>query len=121
MVDLEKEIENVENLENVRKFVENACELGDLKDSKVFKCLYCAEMSVKDIENAKEYAREFKKLYNELSASNFGADNLLDNGIYKLMGWVFDFRKFLKVYYIQYKFENHIFHKVYGINNLKKM
>ena len=42
---------------------------------------------------------EFLKL-NYISFQNFGNDNLRKEGIYKLNGWAFDFRPFMKRYLV---------------------
>lgn len=56
------------------------------------------EQNKKEIENAQEFLIE--KFSN---AFNFGTDNLIHSGIYKLMGWAYDCRPFLKKYlYKQY-------------------
>lgn len=91
--------------EYIYKFTDTDKNINDLIDSKAYKCLEYAMNG---------YNIEFKKLYNDLCKSSFNADNL-QKGIYKLQGYIFDFRKFLKVYLVNFKYEG-VYHKIYAIN-----
>ena len=48
------------------------------------------------VENPKEF---LKNKYS--NAHTFGVENLKSNGIYKVMGWAYDLRPYLKIYLIK--------------------
>lgn len=80
-------------LNNMYKFTDTN---ADISDSLVYKTLEVAENG--------NY-KEFKKLYKELSKQQFGA-TYLKVGKYRLMGYEFDFKPFLKRFLIKDKYNN---------------
>ena len=84
---------NMKVLNNMYKFTDTN---ADISDSLVYKTLEVAENG--------NY-KEFKKLYKELSKQQFGA-TYLKVGKYRLMGYEFDFKPFLKRFLIKDKYNN---------------
>ena len=78
---------------------------ADVSDSNVYKTMELAENG--DVKG-------FKKAYKELSKSSFGAD-CLQKGYYRLMGYEFDFRPFLKRFLVKEKYES-VYRVVYALN-----
>lgn len=89
-------------LNNMYKFTDTK---EDISNSLVYKALESAESG--------NY-KEFKKLYKELSKQQFGAD-YLKVGQYKLMGYEFDFKPFLKKFLVRNKYDNN-YTIVYALN-----
>lgn len=88
-------------LNNMYKFTNTD---ADVSNSLVYKVMKVAENG--------DY-NEFKKLYKELLKSSYNSS--LEKGIYKLMGYEFDFTPFLKRFLVKYKY-NEYYNVVYAIN-----
>ena len=88
-------------LNNMYKFTNTD---ADISNSLVYKIMKVAENG--------DY-NEFKKLYKELLKSSYNSS--LEKGIYKLMGYEFDFTPFLKRFLVKYKY-NEYYNVVYAIN-----
>lgn len=69
---------------------------ADISDSLAYKTMLYAESG--DLDN-------FKKSYKELSKQSFGASYLCE-GYYKLMGYTFDFKPFLKRFLVKEKYDD---------------
>ena len=87
-------------LNNMYKFTDTD---ADVSNSLVYKVMKVAENG--------NY-NEFKKLYKELLKGSCGSS--LEKGIYKLMGYEFDFKPFLKRFLVKYKY-NEYYNVVYAI------
>lgn len=85
-------------LKNMWRFTDTD---ADISNSEVYKTMELAESG---------NMKEFKKAYKKLSKQSFGAD-YLQMGTYKLMGWQFDFRPFLKKFLIREKYDG--FYRIY--------
>lgn len=92
----------MEILNNMYKFTDTN---ADISDSLVYKTLEVAE---------KGNYKEFKKLYKELSKQGFCAE-YLKVGTYKLMGYEFDFKPFLKRFLVRGKYDSN-YTVVYALN-----
>lgn len=89
-------------LNNMYKFTDTD---ADISNSLVYKTLEVAESG--------NY-KEFKKLYKELSKQGTCAE-YLKVGTYKLMGYEFDFKPFLKRFLVRGKYDND-YTVVYALN-----
>jgi hypothetical protein len=89
-------------LENMWRFTDTD---KDISDSLAYKTLEYAENG--DLKN-------FKKNYKELSKQYFGAEYLKMGG-YRLLGWQFDFRPFLKRFLVREKYES-VYRVYYALN-----
>lgn len=92
----------MEILNNMYKFTDTN---EDISNSLAYKTLKVAE---------KGNYKEFKKLYKELSKQEFCAD-YLKVGTYKLMGYEFDFKPFLRRFLVRGKYDSY-YTVVYALN-----
>lgn len=90
-------------LNNMYKFTDTD---ADITNSKVYKCMQAAQDG---------NIKEFKKIYKELCKSSFQADTL-QQGYYKLMGYQFNFRPYLKKFLVAFRYNNNNYSVIYAIN-----